>query len=87
MKTLVLLALVGLAACGSKTKAAPSEPAAAETSAMPAGDTATPAAEPSKCVKEGGQCGNKLATNACKRFEEAPEWGCTEPQTGCCLNN
>lgn len=58
--------------------------------ATPAGDThvcvPTPAVA-NKCTSEGGRCQSKVATNVCKRFEEAAEWGCSTAGEGCCLDN
>jgi hypothetical protein len=95
-KTLLVIAMslscLGLA-CEPKqgtTSPEPSTepaPAAEPAPAEPAADDAAAPddAAANKCVADGGTCTNKTATVACARFEEGPEWGCTEANTGCCL--
>lgn len=82
------LAVVVLAACA---KSAPPD-APADTAAPPVatpGDTAAPGTTPpaaggNKCTDGGGNCTATVATVACKKFEQGPEWGCGANE-GCCL--
>jgi hypothetical protein len=93
-KTLLALVLslscLGLA-CEPKQSTVEPDAAASEPAPAPAAEEPAPeepaddAAAPNKCVADGGTCTNKTATVACARFEEGPEWGCAEANTGCCF--
>ncbi len=76
-------------ACGPKPGASPGEPEPGPpVAAEPVGETPAPVddAPPSKCFSDGGTCVAPSANLECKRFEEGPEWGCTdEGQSGCCF--
>ena len=88
--------LLSLAACGGKSSPAttaqpePAAPAPQTSEGSAAGSAAmpTPGApeQSTKCVTDGGHCMNMAATMACKRFENAAEWGCGQNE-GCCLPN
>lgn len=79
MKILGSALAVLLAACGASENARPAASSTGSESSSP-----TPGAT-NACERSGGSCSNKLAMNACVRFEENAKWGCGANE-GCCLN-